>query len=167
MLINTITKERLTAFYKNCKYLEKLKQEVEGFKKNYNFLKGSDYSATRVTSGTKKQSEEEMFVQLCERKSKEYEALKTQLETEKENITMQIKRLTNPTYKTILIRRYLQLKSWKEITLELYGSKDDWHIWGNTKYEILTMNLHSRARNKLIEVSQKGFLPEQRSIEGF
>ena len=168
MLIERITKERLETFYKNCKYLYTLAKEVEGFKKNYNFIKGVNYSTTKVSSGTKKPSEEELFSQLCERKSREYDVLKNHLEAEKQTITTQIKRITNPTYKTILTRRYLELKSWREITIELYGGKDDWCIWGNTKYELLTMNLHRRARNKLIEVSKTAFLPEseQQVIEG-
>lgn len=165
MFINKITKERLESFYNNCKYLKKLEIEAEGFRKNYNFLKSSgDFSNTKVTTGRKKPSEEELFLQLMEKKNKEYSVLKQELEEEKFIIETQIKRLTNPTYKTILIRRYLQLKSWKDITIELYGAKDDWVIWGNTKYELLTMNLHRRARDKLIDISLKAFIPEQTQL---
>ncbi len=161
MLIEKITKERLECFYKNCKYLENLKKDLEGFKSNYNFLKASgDFSNTRVTSGNKKWSEEEQYVNMIQRKSKEYEILKRRLENEKFIIETQIKRLTNPTYQKILTRRYLMLEDWRNITFELYGGKDDWTVWGHTKYELLTMNLHRRARDKLLEISQTPFLPE-------
>ena len=165
MLVECITKERLEMFYRNCLYLVKLGADLEGFKANYNFLKSKDFSAPKVTSGSKKQSEEEMFAQLCEKKGKEFTKLSKELEAEKAIIETQIKRLKNRVYKTILTRRYLELKTWKEITIELYGGKPDWHIWGNTKYELFTMTLHRRAREKLAEISQVGFVPEQKQIE--
>lgn len=168
MLVERITKERLEFFYKNQKYLENLAQEIEGFKNNYNFIKSnSNYTSTHVTCGSKKLSEEEIFCQLCERKSKEYDILKAHLEEEKIIIEAQIKRITNPTYQKILTRRYLFLEDWKLITMELYGSKSDWTIWGHTKYELLTMNLHRRARDQLIKISEKAYLPEmeQKTIE--
>ena len=168
MLIEEITKERLEIFYKNQIYLQKLAAEIEGFKRNYNFLKSnSDYTKIHVTNGSKKQSEEEIFLQFCERKSKEYDSLKKRLEAEKAVIETQIKRVTNPTYQKILTRRYLYLEDWKLITMDLYGSKDDWFIWGNTKYELLVMNLHKRARDMLIKISKTAFLPEteQQTIE--
>ena len=166
MLREKITKDRLESFFKSYKYLLSLEQDIEGFKRNYNFLKANNYTSDKVMSGSKKASEEEMYVQTIERKSKEYNALKLRLDEEKSIIESQIKRVTNPTYQKILTRRYLLLEDWNTITFDLYGGKDDWHIWGNTKYELLTMNLHRRARKQLEEVSQTAYIPQQQTIEG-
>ena len=96
MLTEVITKERLKIFYAHACYVKKLAVELEAFKANYNSLKGSNFAETKVMTGSKKLSPEELYLLCLESKSKKLERFTKFVEEERPIIAAQIQRLTNP-----------------------------------------------------------------------
>lgn len=155
MLTEIITKERLKTFYAQACYLKRLEQEMESFKTNYNALKANNFSDVRVTSGSKKQSPEEMYLVCMENKSKKIDRFTAYVNSERTVIKAQISRLKNPDYKNILEDRYLNLQDWKIIALEYFGSEPDFWLFRETKYHFIVMTWHTRAVEALEEISRK------------
>lgn len=158
MLTEVITKERLKIFYAHACYIKKLAIELEAFKANYNSLKGSNFAETKVMTGSKKLSPEELYLLCLESKSKKLERFTKFVEEERPIIAAQIQRLTNPDYKNILEDRYLDLKDWKIIALEYFGSEKDFWLYRETKYHFIVMTWHKRAVEALEEISKKPYI---------
>lgn len=161
MLNEIITKERLKKFYDSSVCLKRLEKEVVAFENNFNALKANNFTDVRVTSGSKKQSVEEMYVACLESKNKKLNELRNYVNSEYLIIKAQIDRVQNIDYKNILTDRYLKLTDWKLITLEYFGNEKDFWVQREFKYHFVVMTWHSRAVEYIEKISRQPFVPEE------
>ncbi len=157
-----ITKERLKSFYDSCIYAQKLEQQLEEFKKQYNTLQAVDLTHTKVINGdAKPHSPQENYLQVIEHKSNKLKTVQKKINAEKYIIQQQINRLNKPEYRDILLERYILLKDWKNICFEYFGNEKDYWTYRDSKYHFTVMTWHKRAVKELEKISQIPFIPDE------
>ena len=152
MLYTTIDKGRLRKHLNNVKHLEDLRCRKLEILNSFG-LKAYDYSKIKVTSGTKKPTEQERAVIALERINKEIKALEAKVYPEQKELEAQIDRVNERSdhwqHADILRRLYIDCQTIKDVIIDYTPAN---YTYTDGHYKCLDKDKETATR---------------RSIEGF
>lgn len=165
-----ITLQRLDDFITISKDYDTLLRKKHKILEKVGSIKAIDYSKDRVQSGNgQKTSEPEHYAQALQKVNNEIKKYEAWLSPEREIIKNQIARIKKRDYRKLLVYRYIELWTWKEIAQELFEFEPD--FWENEpkkimnrKYWDYTMYYNRRAIAELEKISAKPYVKANKQL---